>query len=132
MLTEAEKEAAVRLKDFAESVRLSPGADKAALALAALDEAQSGDRVSPRTKKWAYLVSVGLPPLGLFYAAWAFFSKKKDGKKVARNCVILTAGGLLLAWVSLALFKSVIPSSTMNQLQTMSPSDLKDLKDILQ
>jgi len=118
MQTDAEKEAERKLKEFDEIIKNGAGVDKAALALAALDSAQSADLVSPKARRWAYLVSIGLPPFGLLFAIRYFFSAKQNAKSVAIVCVVLTVLGGFLVWLSLKSFQSVIPLSMTGQLNT--------------
>ena len=64
-----------KVSDYIEAAKDNKGVDVTALMLNALDS-QSQNRLSDRAKKWAYLISLGLPPLGLFFAAWFYFSDK--------------------------------------------------------
>ena len=85
--------------------------------------------VDGKKKNRAYLVSVCLPPFGLFYAARYYFSGKSDGKRVALICVILTVMSLLLTWgIGEMLMSSVSTSGLdLKQLQSLNPNDLKAL-----
>lgn len=140
MQTQAEKAAEQKLKEYDEAIKNSVGADKAALAIAALETAQYAAQVSPKARRWAYLVSIGLPPFGLIFALRYFFSAKQNAKSVAIVCVVLTAIGGLLVWLSLKSFVSLIPQSMtgqtelgeMGELGEMQDIDLKEIKKILE
>jgi hypothetical protein len=54
--------------------------DVAALMANALQQ-EDTNKLSGKAKKWGYLVSLGVPPFGLGFAAWFFFSDKCDGKR---------------------------------------------------
>jgi hypothetical protein len=127
MKTDAEKEAEERLKDFTELAKTNEGADKAVLAMVALDAAQNEERISAKKRRWAYILSFGLPPLGLAFAAWYYYSGKLGGKKVALICLILTVIGGFLAWLSIEAFFASVPPGTLEQIQTLSPDELKSL-----
>ena len=82
--------------------------------------------VSPRAKKWAYLVSVGLPPFGLFCALRYFFGDEDDAKQAAFVCALLT----VISVVGLWLFGKILFSgsgATFEQIQQINPNDLRQL-----
>ena len=116
---DAEKEAAKKIELYHELAKEDRHIDAAALMINALEQAQQ-EEVAAKKKRWAYLVSVSLPPFGLFYAARYFFSGKSDGKRVALICVILTVISLLAAWL---IGKMFLESAGMQlqQIQTLSP-----------
>ena len=94
----------------------------------ALQQAQIEE--SDRKKiRQAYWVSVCLPPLGLFIAAYYALSDKPDGKHVALNCVIFTLVALLVAWGVGAL---MLASLTPGQTSQMQNIDVNALKNALQ
>jgi RsiW-degrading membrane proteinase PrsW (M82 family) len=132
MSTIEEQLVEARMKEYAEAAKTGANVDKAALALAALDAVGSENLISAKRKKWLYLLSLGLPPIGLFFAAWYYFSPKKDGKHVALVCVIITAISALVFWLTLTMFFSLLPPQTLQQVQTLNPSDLNEIKDLLQ
>jgi len=84
------------------------------------------EKEAAKKKRWAYLISVGLPPFGLFYAVRYSFSEKTDGKGVALMCVILTVVSLLATWAIGRLFLASV-GPQMRQIQALNPGDLKDL-----
>lgn len=115
MMTDAEREAENRLKEFARMAAEDPKVDKAALAMAALNEAQVADRVAPKKRRTAYFTSFAIPPFGLLFAIYYYFSPKTDGKRVALFCVILTAVSGLLVWGSLKSMQTMLPQVILGQ-----------------
>jgi hypothetical protein len=104
--------------------------DMAALMVSALEQARR-DEVEAKKKRNAYLVSICLPPLGLFYAVRWYFSGKDDGKRVAVMCAVLTATVLLIVWGIGRIFVSTVPAGTTDQLQQVKDINVNDLQDLL-
>lgn len=127
METEAEKEAERQLKAYNEAASAGTGVNKAVLAMAALEAAQNADRITAKKKRWAYLLSFGLPPLGLGFAAWYYFSPKLGAKRMALICLALTVVGGLLLWFSLAAILKSAPVGTLQQIQSFKPEDINNL-----
>jgi|GEM_PF-1554971 len=121
-----------RLKEYTEATKTSANIDKAALAMAALESVQLESGVSVKMKKTLYMLSLCLPPIGFAFAAWCYFSKKIDGKRVALICAVLTLASLLVSWLMFSLFAKSLPSLTSSQGQTVNPQDPNSLKDLLQ
>jgi hypothetical protein len=99
--------------------------DTSALLMNALEQ-EDANRISPKTKRWAYLISIGVPPLGLIFVVWFYFSDKTDGKSAAIACLVLTGISCLMSYV---LFKSILSGSgvTPQQLQQINPADVYEL-----
>ena len=99
--------------------------DVAGLMMRALQK-QETNRLSPRQKRWAYLISIGLPPFGLIFALKFFFSDKDDGRQTATICAVLTFVSLFLTWL---LGKALLSGSNVNlqELQQISPQDIREL-----
>lgn len=97
--------------------------DLGALALNVL-QTQNQEFVSAKAKRWAYLVSLIIPPLGLLFAAYYFFNNKSDAKTVAWVCVGLTLFSILITWFT---FKAMLPGDSINQIQQIKPSDIQQL-----
>jgi hypothetical protein len=99
--------------------------DLAKLALNVLE--QHEDNILPdKQKRWAYLISLIVPPFGLIFAVKFYLSGKDDGEQAAWICGALTAVGILL----LILFAKVIltgSGANLNQLQQINPSDIQQL-----
>jgi hypothetical protein len=84
--------------------------------------------VSAGAKKWAYLISVCLPPLGFFIAIkYYFFDTNDDAKSVAYACVFLTTISLLVIWGTGKLFSGGTTSSSLQQIEQIKPSDIQQI-----
>lgn len=116
-----------KLEEFQAYARENKKVDLAALAISAL-ESQTKNLVSGKQKKWAYLVSVGLPPLGLLFALKFYFydSGKDDAKRVALICAILTGASLILFLLA-SQFLFFSAGIDINQIQQINPRDIQDL-----
>lgn len=135
MKTIEEQLVEARLKEYAEASNANANIDKAALAIAALESVGLESHVTVKRKKLLYTMSIILPPIGLVFGVWYFFSKKIDGKQVGITCAALTIFSLLAAWVTLAVFSASMPKQTLNQFdqfKNVNPQDLNAIKDLLQ
>jgi uncharacterized Tic20 family protein len=99
--------------------------DVASLMLRALQN-ENQNVVSAKSRRWAYLISIGVPPLGLLFALNYYFSDKDDGKQVAYWCIGLT----VLSIVIFLLFAQGLFSSagvTPAQIEQIKPADVQQL-----
>ena len=101
----------------------------AALMMSTLAQAQQ-DEIEQSKKKKAYLISVVMPPFGLFYAVRYFFSGKDDGKHVALMCVLFTVISLLSAWAIGALLLSGAGGTATNAPSALNVN-VDDLRNLL-
>ncbi len=114
-----------QIKEYQAVAKEHPNVDVGLLAMNALQN-QNQNLVSSKGKRWAYLVSIALPPLGLLFAFRYFFGDEDDARQVAWICVILTAIGLVLIWVGTkALFSG--SGASLEQIQQIKPSDAMQL-----
>lgn len=99
--------------------------DASALLINALEQ-QDKNTIPQRTKRWAYLVSIGLPPFGLLFAAWFYFGNKDDGRTAAIACIVLT---IMSAFIGYILLKATLSGSgvTPAQIQQIKPADIYQL-----
>jgi len=117
---------AQKVKDYQEAAKNNPNVDIGALMLNAL-QTQDQNKVSSKAKKWAYLISISVPPFGLLFALKYFmFSDEADAQEVAWTCVILTAVCVALFWIGGKLLLSSSGTS-MQQIQQIKPSDIYQL-----
>ncbi len=100
--------------------------DAAALMINAMQQ-QDQNRLSPKSRRIAFLVSLALPPIGYLIAVYYFFFKdESDAKTIAYWCVGLTTISLV---GSIIFFQLLISSSgqSVEQLQQIKPSDIYEL-----
>ena len=99
--------------------------DVASLVINALQK-QEANLLSTSEKRWAYLISLGLPPFGLIFAAKFYYSGKDDGHTAAWICIALTGMSVLLFFL---LGSAILSSSgaSLNQIQQIQPSDIEQL-----
>jgi len=125
------KKVAERVEGYRELAKENKNIDVLALTDIALMQS-AGDEVSSRGKRWSYLVSVSLPPLGLVPAVYYYFSGKSDGKTVALTCAILTAIAAIVAWIVGSLFLSSLGTGGDGLKNSDLNVNLQDLKGLLQ
>ncbi len=122
-----EEQLAKQFTEYQEVGKEHPDVDVASLMMHALDDTHQ-DLVSGRQKKIAYVVSIGAPPLGLLFALkFYFFDESDDARHVALMCVLLTAIGGVLFWISVKMFFSSAGVS-VNQIQQITPQDILELQ----
>lgn len=90
-----EEELAHQLRQYTELKKENKDIDVAALALAAL-RSHEANMLTPKEKRIGYLVSLAVPPVGLFYAVKFYASGKDDAKTAAYMCLGLTAASIIL------------------------------------
>lgn len=99
--------------------------DVAALMVNALQQ-EDNNMLSSKTKRWAYLISLGVPPFGLLFAIYFYFSDKSDGKNAALMCLILT---IFTVVISIIFIKMIFSGSgtSVEQIQQIKPADIYQL-----
>lgn len=126
-----EKEIEQQFEQYSQLSKENKGIDAAALMMSALATPEE-NRVPSRRKRLAYIISVGLPPFGLFFAlGYYFFSHKSDAKRTAVICLILTAVSFLVSLLIGVLIFSSSYSGGVNSSEIQN-LQLKDIQDLLQ
>jgi len=113
------------VSEYAALAKENPNVDVSMLMMNALQN-QKQNVVSPKAKRWAYTISLGVPPLGLFLALKYYMGDEDDGKQVAWVCVILTVISVVLFWLGSKLLFSgsgtsidSISKIKLNQIQEL-------------
>jgi hypothetical protein len=117
-----------RISQFQALGKEDKNVDVAKLMMFSLNE--KGNAVSSKKKRWAYIVSLGLPPIGFLLALKYYFDDEDDARHVANVCVVITLAALLMVWISFKMLSSgsAGPAETeLNQIQQINPKDLQDL-----
>ena len=121
-----DKQVEEQFKDYLEMAKRDKNVEATALMMNAL-KTQNESRVSAKAKKWAYLVSLCLPPFGLIFVVKYYLSSdKSDARRVANICLILTVVSLVLAWLTLQLLSASM-GNNLDQLQKINPQDVQNL-----
>ncbi|HTK60198.1 MAG TPA: DMT family transporter [Candidatus Baltobacteraceae bacterium] len=122
-----EKKIGQRVEQYRELGKEDANVDVGALALFELQQAQRQEEVSAKRRRWAYLLAAGLPPIGLIFAAWYYFSGKPGGKKAALICVIITVVTIAISWLLLRQMMSSLDTTQMEQIKNINLDDYKSL-----
>lgn len=118
-----EEELAQEVARMRQLAQENKGVDLNALAMNVMSR-NTGQFVSARAKRWAYLISLAVPPFGLIFAAKYFLSSESDAKIVAWICVALTIFSIALTWLTFSLMLS---GTDLSQIQQIDPRDLQEL-----
>ncbi len=124
-MPDTDKKLEEQVKIYADLAKENKNVDVAGLMMNALQR-QEENKLSARSKHWAYLISLGLPPLGLIFAIRFWLSDKDDGNNAAIMCVVLTIFSIALGYATL---KTMISSSgvNVNQVEQIKPQDILQL-----
>jgi hypothetical protein len=117
-----------RISEFQALGKEDKNVDVAKLMMFSLEN--RGNVVSVKKKRWAYIVSLGFPPIGFLLALKYYFDDEEDARHLANVCVVLTLASLLLVWISFKMLSSGsagLTSDQLNQIQQINPNDLQDL-----
>lgn len=120
-----------QIMQISEVAKINPNVDVANLMLSALDQ-QHVNQAGSKGKRWAYLISVGVPGAGFICAIYYyFFSGKNDAKHIAWWCIGLTTFTIIITWITTAVIFSSITQSTGQQINVeqlkQQPAQLEQL-----
>jgi hypothetical protein len=122
---DAEKKLERQFDEYLNLHKENKNVDIAGLMLNALQN-QKKNLVSEKQKRWAYLISIGIPPFGFLFALNFYLSDKEDGKSVGNVCIVLTILSVLSFWaISKMLFSG--SGTSLNQIQQITPQDIQQL-----
>lgn len=115
-------------KEIAEYQKLAANDKKidiASLTMSALQSHQS-NHLPEKQKRWAYLISLVVPPFGLLFAIKFFLTDKDDAKQAAVICIVLTVISITL---TVLFMKALLSGSgtSLEQIQQINPEDYQDL-----
>jgi hypothetical protein len=116
-----------QIETYAALAKEDKNIDVASLMIHALDSnSKDADMLSAGQKRWAYIIALGAPPFGLFFALKFWFSGKDDGQDAALICVVLTAVSvMILVILTKVLFSG--GSAQLDQIQQIKPQDVRQL-----
>jgi hypothetical protein len=108
-----------QIEQYRELAKKDKKIDVASLMLNALQQHEA-NLIPIKQKRWAYLISLGIPPVGFLFALNFLLSDKDDRNSTALMCVILTVVSVILAiLIGKAMFSTGV--------STLKPSDLQGL-----
>lgn len=113
------------IAEYAQLAKEDKSIDVASLMISAIKN-QEQNQISPRAKKWAYLISIGAPPLGLLFALRYYFGEQDDATRVANICVALTAVALISFFIIMRVFLSSSGTS-IDQINQITPAQIHEL-----
>lgn len=125
MYMSTEKQLEEQFAEFQELGKQNKDIDVASLMLNSFQNAEQ-NLVSAKQKRWAYLVSVGVPPFGLLFALKFFFSEEDDARQVAYICILLTIFSIVATAI---LIKTMFSTAGVSpqQIQQIKPDDYLQL-----
>ncbi|HEX9503383.1 MAG TPA: hypothetical protein VF974_03645 [Patescibacteria group bacterium] len=107
------------LEEYRKLAQQDKKIDVASLMINALQKHQA-NLLDVKQKRWAYIISLSLPPAGLFYALKFYLSDKDDGTQAAVICLALTV-------LSVGLFILISKSMLSSGGTSLSPTDYQQL-----
>lgn len=100
--------------------------DAATLMINALQQ-QDQNRLTPKARRIAYLISLGIPPVGYLFALYYFFFREEsDAKATAYWCVALTTISIIGSFIFFSLILSG-SGQNLEQIQQIKPADIYEL-----
>lgn len=102
----------------------NPGVDANLLIERLLAREQQSSLPAKETTK-AYMLSLLVPPLGIYYAFKFFFRPEPVARRAAWICLILTALSLFILWALGNTLFSAAPQ--LQQIQNLTPQQIQDL-----
>jgi len=113
------------IETYRELAKQDKKIDIASLMINALQKHES-NLLPVKQKRWAYLISLAVPPVGIFFALKFYTSDKDDAKETAMICLLLTAVSILF---TIFLAKSLLSGTgaNLNNISNLKPQDLQGL-----
>lgn len=121
----ADEQLSKQIEEYQKVAKENPNVDVALLMTNAL-LSQKQNSVSAKAKRWAYLISIGVPPFGFLFALKYFWSDEDDARNVAWVCVVLTIIAVAMFWIGGKLLLSGSGTS-VQQIEQIKPSDIQQL-----
>lgn len=119
-----EEKIAAEIAEIQKLARENKEIDANALIANVMARYQNNSGQMPAGQKMrAYLVSLLLPPFGMYYVVKFLMQDDEAAKRVAWICLAITVGSVLATW----WMAQTIFSSLGGQLQSVSPSQLQEL-----
>lgn len=113
------------VKEYADLAKEDKNIDAATLMINALQQ-HDQNRVNPKWKRWAFVISLTIPPVGLIFAAYYFLRTENDARSAGVWCIVLTAISLI---ATIVFFKIILDGSgaSIEQIQQIKPEQIYEL-----
>jgi hypothetical protein len=121
-----EKKLESEINEYVQVAKENKNVDVAALMMYSLKN-ENKNLVSSKSKRWAYSLSVGVPPLGLLFALHYYMADYDDGTSVANMCIILT----IVSVVSIWLLSKMLLSNSGTNLDELSKTKTSDILELV-
>ena len=121
----SEEDLSKKIETYQRLGQENPNVDVNLLMVNAL-QAENQKHAANKSYKWPYLISLGLPPLGLIFALKYYFGSDEDEKQPALICVLLTIFSLVLLF---AFGKILFSGSgaSVQQIEQIKPQDIQQI-----
>lgn len=127
-----EKQLEKQFQEYIDIAKENKNVDVASLMINAM-ESQNKDSVSSRLRRWAYLISIGFPPLGVFFAIkFYFFDDKDDARHVGNVCMVLTTIAVVFLVLFIWMTSEIMLSGSGVNMDQLKQIDINGLRDLLQ
>jgi hypothetical protein len=121
----SDKDLENQIKTFSELGKENPNVDVNMLMMNALQN-ENAKKTSSKSYRWPYLISIGLPPFGLLFAAKYYWNGDEEDKHAANICVILTILSIVVVYIFGKMMFSTSGTS-LEQIQQIKPQDIQQL-----
>jgi len=116
-----------QVSEYAAIGKQDPNVNVGMLMMNALQNRQS-NLVSSKAKKWAYLISIGIPFAGFLCFLNYYLKDEDDAKQVAWTCAVLSVVCLLVTWLG----GKLLLSGSGTSLDSISKIKLQDIQQAAQ
>ena len=114
-----------QVNEYAQIGKENPNVNVGMLMVNALQN-QNKNLISSKSKRWAYLISVGIPLSGFLFALNYYMKDEDDAKQVAWTCIILTVIAVIMFWAGGKLLLGGSGTS-VDQISKIKMQDIQQL-----
>lgn len=119
-----ETELAAEIEKIRQLARENKNIDEQALITALLEAHAAVETLPGAEVVRAYIVSLLIPPLGLYYAIKFWLRSETDARKTAYICLALTAASVIITfWLA----GSILSSPEIKNIQSITPEQIREL-----
>ncbi len=113
------------VQEYSDLAKENKNIDVASLMVNALQQ-QDKNRLNQSWKRWAYVLSLTFPPIGLIFGFYYFTKTENDAKTAGTVCIVLTAVSIISTVI---LFNVILSGSgtSLEQIQQIKPEQIYEL-----